>query len=191
MLRRRAGNLFARVDRDWMHDALWRVPAAAGACALGAGALLAFGTDLHRREFHRQSRRAARCCRAWHRPCRAGYESPRSRTFRARRRATILASAPASMSMPPRRRGRQGYRMYSYVAKELRDVVAAAFPVDPSRAGIFGHSMGGHGALTIALKNPRLVQVGLGLCADMLADALSVGREGACRVSRHRPRAMA
>jgi S-formylglutathione hydrolase len=49
----------------------------------------------------------------------------------------------------------QGYRMYSYVVGELRDAVAAAFPVDPSRAGIFGHSMGGHGALTIALKNPR------------------------------------
>jgi S-formylglutathione hydrolase len=48
----------------------------------------------------------------------------------------------------------KGYRMYSYVAKELPTVVAAAFPIDPSRAGIFGHSMGGHGALTIALKNP-------------------------------------
>ena len=50
----------------------------------------------------------------------------------------------------------QGYRMYSYVVRELVEVVAAGFPVDPSRAGIFGHSMGGHGALTIALKNPHL-----------------------------------
>jgi S-formylglutathione hydrolase len=48
----------------------------------------------------------------------------------------------------------KGYRMYSYVARELPAAVAATFPVDPSRAGIFGHSMGGHGALTIALKNP-------------------------------------
>jgi len=48
-----------------------------------------------------------------------------------------------------------GYRMYSYVARELPAEVAAAFPVDSDRAGIFGHSMGGHGALTIALKNPR------------------------------------
>jgi S-formylglutathione hydrolase len=47
-----------------------------------------------------------------------------------------------------------GYRMYSYVAKELPRVVAASFPVDPSRVGIFGHSMGGHGALTLALKHP-------------------------------------
>lgn len=48
-----------------------------------------------------------------------------------------------------------GYRMYSYVTKELPGVVAADFQVDPLRSGIFGHSMGGHGALTIALKNPH------------------------------------
>ena len=48
----------------------------------------------------------------------------------------------------------RGYRMYSYVAKELRALVESEFPVDPARTGIFGHSMGGHGALTIALKNP-------------------------------------
>lgn len=47
-----------------------------------------------------------------------------------------------------------GYRMYSYVSRELRDHVEARFPVDPKRVGIFGHSMGGHGALTIALRNP-------------------------------------
>ena len=49
----------------------------------------------------------------------------------------------------------RGYRMYSYITKELPADVAAAFPVDATRAAIFGHSMGGHGALTIALKNPR------------------------------------
>src|SRR6187397_242725 len=49
----------------------------------------------------------------------------------------------------------KGYRMYSYVARELPDVVAGRFAVDPSRTGIFGHSMGGHGALSIALKNPE------------------------------------
>jgi S-formylglutathione hydrolase len=48
-----------------------------------------------------------------------------------------------------------GYRMYSYVTKELPALVAATFPVDAARVGIFGHSMGGHGALTIALKNPH------------------------------------
>ena len=48
----------------------------------------------------------------------------------------------------------QGYRMYSYITQELSQLVASAFPIDPARVGIFGHSMGGHGALTIALKNP-------------------------------------
>lgn len=49
---------------------------------------------------------------------------------------------------------RQGYRMYSYIAHELPALVARHLPIDPARAGIFGHSMGGHGALTIALKHP-------------------------------------
>jgi S-formylglutathione hydrolase len=47
------------------------------------------------------------------------------------------------------------YRMYSYISKELPTVIAEHFPADGSRQGIFGHSMGGHGALTIALKNPE------------------------------------
>ena len=46
------------------------------------------------------------------------------------------------------------YRMYDYVACELPSLVNRDFPVDDSRVGISGHSMGGHGALTIALKNP-------------------------------------
>jgi len=46
------------------------------------------------------------------------------------------------------------YRMRSYIEQELPDLIAANFPVDMSRQGITGHSMGGHGALTIALRNP-------------------------------------
>jgi S-formylglutathione hydrolase len=48
------------------------------------------------------------------------------------------------------------YRMYSYITQELPQVLAAHFPLDMSRQGITGHSMGGHGALTIALKNPAV-----------------------------------
>ena len=48
----------------------------------------------------------------------------------------------------------RNYRMYSYVTQELPALVAANFPVSTDRTGIFGHSMGGHGALTIALKKP-------------------------------------
>lgn len=44
--------------------------------------------------------------------------------------------------------------MYSYVTAELPALLAEHFPVDPQRHSIFGHSMGGHGALVCALKNP-------------------------------------
>jgi S-formylglutathione hydrolase len=46
------------------------------------------------------------------------------------------------------------YRMGSYIRDELPDIVASAFPIDRERQGIMGHSMGGHGALTLALANP-------------------------------------
>lgn len=48
------------------------------------------------------------------------------------------------------------YRMYDYVVQELPALIAQHFPVDSDRVSISGHSMGGHGALTIALKNPDL-----------------------------------
>jgi S-formylglutathione hydrolase len=50
----------------------------------------------------------------------------------------------------------RNYRMYSYVTKELRALIEAEFPVDAGRTGVFGHSMGGHGALTIGLRNPDI-----------------------------------
>jgi len=46
--------------------------------------------------------------------------------------------------------------MWSYVTEELPKLVAGNFPVDAARQSIFGHSMGGHGALTVALRNPDL-----------------------------------
>ena len=47
------------------------------------------------------------------------------------------------------------YRMYSYIVDELPQLIAAHFPADLGRQAIMGHSMGGHGALTIALRNPE------------------------------------
>ncbi len=47
------------------------------------------------------------------------------------------------------------YRMYSYVTAELPRIVTAELPADVARQGIFGHSMGGHGALVCALRNPE------------------------------------
>ena len=46
------------------------------------------------------------------------------------------------------------YQMYSYIVDELPALINAQFPVDANRVSISGHSMGGHGALSIALKNP-------------------------------------
>lgn len=46
------------------------------------------------------------------------------------------------------------YKMYDYVTKELPALIEKEFPVNAARCGIFGHSMGGHGAITIHLKNP-------------------------------------
>lgn len=60
------------------------------------------------------------------------------------------------------------YRMYSYVVEELPSVIAANFKADTARAGLMGHSMGGHGALTLALRNPgryRSVSAFAPICA--------------------------
>ena len=46
------------------------------------------------------------------------------------------------------------YKMRTYIETELPEIIAANFPVDMERQGIMGHSMGGHGALTISLRNP-------------------------------------
>ena len=48
------------------------------------------------------------------------------------------------------------FQMYSYILKDLLSAVESNFPADMNRLGIFGHSMGGHGALTMAFKNPEL-----------------------------------
>jgi S-formylglutathione hydrolase len=49
----------------------------------------------------------------------------------------------------------KNYRMESYIRDELPSLVSEHFPLDMGRQGIFGHSMGGHGAITLALKNPQ------------------------------------
>jgi S-formylglutathione hydrolase len=51
---------------------------------------------------------------------------------------------------------RASYRMDSYVTRELPALVEQNFPVAPGVRGLFGHSMGGHGALALALRNPGL-----------------------------------
>lgn len=51
----------------------------------------------------------------------------------------------------------KNWRMYDYITKELPALLSTEFPnLDLSKAGLTGHSMGGHGALTITLKNPTM-----------------------------------
>jgi len=50
----------------------------------------------------------------------------------------------------------RNFRMYDYVLLELRTTVLENFAAKPDRIGIFGHSMGGHGALVLALRNPQV-----------------------------------
>lgn len=60
------------------------------------------------------------------------------------------------------------YQMYSYITEELPALIEKQFPVDVERQSLFGHSMGGHGALTIALRNPdryRSVSAFAPICA--------------------------
>jgi len=66
----------------------------------------------------------------------------------------------------------KSYKMYSYVTRELRELVEKNLPVDGKRAGIFGHSMGGHGALVLGLRNPELyrsISAFAPICAPMRA----------------------
>lgn len=62
------------------------------------------------------------------------------------------------------------YHMESYITQELCNIITEQFPADPNRIGIFGHSMGGHGALTLALRYPELfrsVSAFAPICAPM------------------------
>ena len=82
-------------------------------------------------------------------------------------------------------------RMWTYVTEELPALVAAEFPADMDRQAITGHSMGGHGALTVALSNPGPLPQRLGLRADRRAGPGAVGAEGARRLSRRGRRSLA
>ena len=66
--------------------------------------------------------------------------------------------------------------MWSYVTEELPELVAGNFPIDPKRQSVLGHSMGGHGALTVALRHPDRYRA---------ASAFSPDPSAACRNPRN------
>uniref|UniRef100_A0A8C7VBU4 S-formylglutathione hydrolase n=1 Tax=Oryzias sinensis TaxID=183150 RepID=A0A8C7VBU4_9TELE len=75
------------------------------------------------------------------------------------------------------------YRMYSYVTEELPKLINANFPTHPDRISISGHSMGGHGALICALKNPGKYKVP-SLCRRLPPSVTPCSVRGGRRPSR-------
>ena len=192
LLRRRAAFLRARFARVRHRDALLGVSAAAGAAARGAGAVLPCRPHLHRRDLHDQGGRAARRRRARPDAGRARHQPAQGARCPATTRAGTSASAPASMSMRPQAPWSAHYRMYSYVTRELPELVHdACARRRADRQGIFGHSMGGHGALVCALRNPEQYRSVSAFAPIVGADAMPVGTEGVQRLSRRRPGALA
>ncbi|KAJ1371320.1 hypothetical protein KIN20_033256 [Parelaphostrongylus tenuis] len=76
------------------------------------------------------------------------------------------------------------YHMYSYITRELPELVKKLFPIDSKRLGIFGHSMGGHGAISIGLKNPDLFRSISAFCSYLSSSELSMGSESIQAVPR-------
>lgn len=66
---------------------------------------------------------------------------------------TSAAALGSTSTQPPYNKH---YNMLSYVTKELPGVVQEHFPINPSLRSVFGHSMGGHGALTLFMKHPNM-----------------------------------
>ena len=89
--------------------------------------------------------------------------------------AGTSASAPASTSTPRRRPGPRTGAWKAGSSTSCCRWWARHFPIDVHRIGIFGHSMGGHGALTLALRHPGRFAVALGLRADLRADRSAPG----------------
>jgi S-formylglutathione hydrolase len=81
------------------------------------------------------------------------------------------------------------YRMYSYVTGELPEVIGAHFPGDTANAGIFGHSMGGHGALVCALRNPARYRSASALAPVAAPSQVPWGRKAFSRYLGENPEA--
>ena len=152
---RHAGRLQARQPRDQdRHDVFGLCPASPGR-RKAAGGLVSVGTDLHPRQRDRERRIPQRLRRTRIDLRRARHQPARRRTCPAiPRTPTISGLAPASMSMRRRSRLRAITACGAMSRKNCRSWSPNIFPSIPARQSILGHSMGGHGALTVALRHP-------------------------------------
>src|SRR5581483_10226165 len=131
-------------------DALRRLSAARAA---GAGGLFSRRAELHRGDLRHQGGRAADRCGARpgaghlrHQPARGALSGDDEHWDFGLGAGFYVDAVQAPWS--------SAYRMHSWVAFELPALIEASFPVRAGARSIFGHSMGGHGALTIALTHP-------------------------------------
>ena len=109
--------------------------------------------------------------------------SPRAARFAGDDEAGTSASAPASTSTPPQAPWSAAYRMHSYVVEELPALVEREFPVAGEARGIFGHSMGGHGALVLALRHPERYRSVSAFAPIVRAEPRALGRKGVQRAT--------
>ena len=119
-----------------------------------AGGLVSVRPDLHPRQRHRERRISPRLRRTRIDLRRARHQPARRRRARRSRGSYDFGLGAGFYVDATQQPFAANYRMWSYVTEELPELVAANFPVDPKRQSVIGHSMGGHGALTVALRNP-------------------------------------
>ena len=118
-------------------------------------AAVAVGPDLHRRELHHQGRRLPACFAAGTRGARARYHLRGAKASPTMRRMTWVRAHPSTW-MPPKPPGRRTSRWSVTSPPSCCRWWRASSRWTCGRCGISGHSMGGHGALTLALRHPQL-----------------------------------
>ncbi len=178
------------LERHRLRDGVRGLPAAAGGARAGAGALLALRPDLHLGQLHREGRRAALRRRA--RADRSSRRTPARAAPICRARTTPMTSARRRLL---RRRHRRALgRALPHVQLRHRRAARAGQRELPDRRRPPGHLRPFDGRprrADLRAQEPETVPLALGLRADLLADPLPLGREGALRLSRRRPRRLA
>jgi S-formylglutathione hydrolase len=120
-----------------------------------SGSLVSVRTDLHPRQRHGKGR-IPQGVRGTRRDiCRAGHKSSGKGTARRSARQLRFPIGYGILRRCESSPFAKNYRMWSYITEELLGVMAENFPADMERQTILAHSMGGHRALTIALRNPQ------------------------------------
>ena len=154
LLRRNAVHLSPRLGADGHADAVCRLRSAPGGGRAGSGAVVPVRPDLHGGEFHTAKAGAQRVAAELGLMLIAPDTSPRGEGVPGDPAGSYDFGLGAGFYVDATQAPyAANYRMRSYIEEELPALIAAHLPADMGRQGISGHSMGGHGAITIALRN--------------------------------------